>query len=59
MEEEMRWRKKIREILRRSEKYACARVKFVVGHNERSWWWKSWREEYHNRVIELIRLSGL
>ena len=59
MDEEAKWKNKIKEILRRSEKYACARVRFVVGHNERSWWWERWKEEYHNRVIELSRLAGL
>lgn len=57
--EESKWRKKIREILRRAEKYAWARHGVVVRHNERAWWWKRWQDEYHGRVLELIRLADL
>jgi len=59
MDAEAKWRKKIKEILRRAEHYADSVVGVIVNHRDRGWLKKRWEEEYSTRVLYLSRLSGL
>lgn len=59
MEEEIRWEKKIKEIIRRAERYASARVRLRGSFKERASVVKLWNKERMLRVCELIRLGGL
>ena len=59
MDEEEKWRKKIKEVLRRAERYADSVVGIIANHRDRGWWKKRWEEEYSTRVLDLSRLSGL
>jgi len=59
MEEETKWKKKIREILRRAERYANSRVGCVPHRNELWWWRRRWEMEYRWRLKDLVKLAGL
>jgi hypothetical protein len=59
MEDEERWVRKIREILRRAGIYATARVRLMGPSKESAWVCKRWQMERRSRLRELIRLAGL